>query len=128
MKTTSTKTKKTLGIVAKVLSGIIVVFALIMFIGETMESHKRGTSEPMTLYTMLQLMLFGIGLLGLALAWKWKLTGGIISLFAFITLFIVNTDALVWPMLIFPAVAILFIASAYLNMQSKKKSVEEIKT
>jgi hypothetical protein len=66
-----------------------------------MESAKRGTSEPMTFNAILQLTLFGIGLLGLVFAWKWALTGGIISLLAFIAIFIVNPKALLWQMLIF---------------------------
>jgi len=117
MKTTSTEPMKTPRIVARIMSAIIVAFALMMFIGETMESAKRGTSSPMTTYTIIQLALFAIGLLGLALAWKWELLGGIISLLAFIILFIVNPAALLLPMFIFPANAIIFIAVAY---RSKK--------
>ena len=113
MKSNSTNSMKTPRIVARVMSAIIIAFALIMFIGETMESAKRGTSSPLTSNAILQLSLFGIGLLGLALAWKWELIGGIISLLAFITIFIVNPAALLLPMFIFPVNAILFIAVAY---------------
>lgn len=122
MITNSTDTLKTPRIIARVVSAIIVVFALIMFIGETMESAKRATSSPMTLYMFLQLALFAIGLLGLALAWKWELIGGIISLLAFITIFIVNPSALLWPMFIFPANAILFIAVAYRSKVLNQKT------
>lgn len=108
---------KTPRIVARIMSALIVGFAFIMFIGETLESAKRANPEPMTFYTIIQLTLFGIGLLGLALAWKWELIGGIISLLAFITIFIVNPEALLWPMFIFQGNAILFIAVGY---RSKK--------
>jgi hypothetical protein len=118
---------KTLRIIALVLSAIIVAFALFMFIGESMESAKRGTSEPMSFNTILQLTLFGIGLLGLVLAWKWALTGGIISLLAFITIFIVNPKALVWPMLIFPAIAIIFIIVGYRRKKPKEESDNPLK-
>jgi hypothetical protein len=118
---------KTLRIIALIMSAIIVAFALFMFIGESMESAKRGTSEPMTFNTILQLTLFGIGLLGLVFAWKWALTGGIISLLAFIAIFIVNPKALLWPMLIFPAVAILFIIVGYWRKESKKNVSDELK-
>lgn len=117
MKPGSTNSMKIPRIIARVMSAIIVAFALMMFIGETMESAKRANPEPMTLNTIIQLALFGIGLLGLALAWKWELIGGIISLLAFITIFIVNPAALLWPMFIFPGNAILFIAVGY---RSKK--------
>ena len=119
---------KTLRIIALIVSAIIVAFALMMFIGESMESAKRGTSEPMTFHTILQLALFGIGLLGLVFAWKWALTGGIISLLAFITIFFVNPQALLWPMLIFPANAILFIYVGYWRKKSKNDMADELKT
>jgi len=128
MKTNSAKTTNTLCIVARVMSAIIVVFALTMFIGEAMESAKRGTSEPMTMEAMIGLALAGTGLLGLALAWKWEMAGGIICVVAFIVLFIVNTDALLWPMLIFPANGLLFIAAAYPSKKSKENIAAELKT
>jgi hypothetical protein len=119
---------KTLRIVAMITSAVIVAFALFMFIGESMESAKRGTSEPMPFNTILQLALFGIGLFGLILAWKWALAGGIISLLAFITIFMVNPKALLWPMLIFPAIAVLFIIVGYRRKESKKNIADELKT
>jgi len=106
-------------IIARVLSVILVGFFLVMFIGESMESAKRGTSTPMTSNTILQLTFFGIGLLELVVAWKWELTGGILSLLAFIALFIVNPSALV--VFMFPANAILFIFVGY---QSKALNQE----
>ena len=118
---------KTLRIIALVLSAIIVAFALIMFIGESMDSAKRGTSEPMNFNTILQLIQFGIGLIGLVLAWKWALTGGIISLLAFITIFIVNPASLLWPMFIFPANAFLFIYLAYRSKKQKEESENPLK-
>jgi hypothetical protein len=113
MTTNSNDPMKTPRIVARIMSAIFVGFALLMFIGEAIQSNKRGTGEPMTTYTIVQLTLFAIGLLGLAFAWKWELTGGIISLIAFITIFIVNPDALLLPMFIFPGNAILFIVLGY---------------
>jgi hypothetical protein len=107
-------------IIARALSAIIVGFALVMFIGESMQSAKRASSAPMTLDTILQLTLFGIGLLGLVLAWKWELVGGILSLLAFIALFIVNPSALM--IFIFPANAILFIFVAYRSKALNQKT------
>lgn len=123
MKYGSLKTMNPLRMVARIMSAIIVVFALIMFIGESMESVNRLSNEPLTRYSILQLLLFSIGLLGLAIAWKWELTGGLVSLIAFVTLFIVNTAAFVPLMLIFPANAILFIIVKYQRIESKLKSI-----
>jgi hypothetical protein len=118
MKTISSGTLNAIRITERVLSAILVGFALFMFIGESMESAKKTNQEPISLHTILQLGLFGTGLLGLALALKWELFGGILSLLAFIMIFIVNPNALVWMMFIFPAVAILFIVVGYLNRES----------
>ena len=128
MKPNSTNSMKTLRIVARAMSALIVGFALLMFIGEAMQSNKRGTGEPMTLDMLLGLALFAIGLLGLALAWKWEMAGGIICVVAFIVFFIVNAGTLLWPMLIFPANGLLFIAAAYWSNESKKNNVDELRT
>jgi len=125
MKTTSKDPMQNPRLVARILSALFVSFALMMFIGESMESAKKAHAEPMSLYVIIQLCLFGIGLLGLVLAWKWELIGGIISLLAFITIFIVNPEALLWPMFIFPGNAILFIFVAYLSKQSGQKNFRE---
>jgi hypothetical protein len=119
MKTSSIKI---LRIIARVISAIIVVFALLMFIGEELQSAKRGTSSPMTFNSFLQIAFFAIGLLGLILAWKRELIGGIISLFAFIMIFIINPDAMVLPMFIYPANAIIFIVVAYMSKVLNQKT------
>jgi RsiW-degrading membrane proteinase PrsW (M82 family) len=80
MKTTSTNTMNTLRIVARVMRALIVGFALLMFIGEAIQSNKRGNGEPMTMDMIIGLTLAGMGLLGLALAWKWEMAGGLVNL------------------------------------------------
>ncbi len=118
MKTTSINIQRT---IARVMSVIIVTFSLLMFIGEGIQSDKRGSGEPLTMNATIGLTLAGIGLLGLALAWKWEMTGGLICVLAFLALFIVNTDSLLVPMLIFPANGLLFIAVAY----QKRKAMNQ---
>ena len=119
MKTNSKNSMKISRIIARVMSVILVSFFLVMFIGEELQSAERGTSSPMTFNTFLLIALFAIALIGLALAWKWELIGGIISLLAFIALFIgiyiFNPIALAKLALLFiyPANAILFIFVGY---------------
>ncbi len=89
----------------RVLSGIFILFFLVMFIGETLDS-----TNPLSTNSIIQLSLGGIGLIGLGLAWKWELTGGIIALAAYFVLAIVNPDTLQFSLLLlYPATAILFI-------------------
>jgi asparagine N-glycosylation enzyme membrane subunit Stt3 len=103
-----TKSNKELWWITRVLSGLIIAFSLFMFIGETFFGEKPG--EPMSNNAILQLSIGGIGLIGLGLAWKWELTGGIIALVAFIVLAIINPITLQFPLLyIYPVIAILFI-------------------
>jgi len=59
-----------------------------MFIGETFFGEKIETT--MAPNAILQLSIAGIGLIGLGLAWKWKLIGSNISMVAFILLAIIN--------------------------------------
>ncbi len=60
--------------------------------------------------SIVQLVLFGIVLLGLGLAWKWELTGGIVAIVAFLGLANVNPGIGQFPLLfLYPGTAILFI-------------------
>lgn len=89
-------------------SGLIILFFLFMFIGETF--FGEISEEPMSTNAILQLSVLGVGLIGLGIAWKWELTGGIVSLVAFVVLVIVNPTVLESPlMFVWPLTAILFI-------------------
>ena len=102
-----TKSYKELRWILRGLSGLIIVFSLFMFIGESLDSPS---SEPRSANSILQLSITGIGLIGLGLAWKWELTGGIIALAAFVGLAIINPSTLQPSLLLlYPFTAILFI-------------------
>ena len=109
-------------IIARTMSAIFVSFALFMLIGSAIEGAQKVNPEPTTQHVIIQLSFFGIGLVGLILAWKWKITGGVISLAAFIALFIVNINAMVWIMIIFPANALLFILIGLVNKYPEIKN------
>ena len=103
-----TKSYKGLRWILRGLSGLIIVFSLLMFIGETFFGENAG--EPLTTKAILQLSVAGVGLIGLGLAWKWELFGGIISMIAFILLAIINPIVLQYSLLfIWPLTAVLFI-------------------
>lgn len=102
-----TKSLKTFRWTLRVLSALFIAFFLFMFIGESLNSES---SEPMTTNSIIQLSVFGISLIGLGLAWKWELTGGIIALAGFVGLAIINPSVLLArTLLLYPATAILFI-------------------
>ncbi len=100
--------------ILRILSGVIILFSLIMFIGEN--------SGDLSTNAILQLSISGIGLIGLGLAWKWELTGGIISLVAYLVLTIINPRVLDFSLVYFwPAIAILFIVLWAINRSATVK-------
>jgi hypothetical protein len=81
-----------------------------MFIGETFFPPESSNSEPLSANSIVQLALFGIVLLGLGLAWKWEVRGGVLAIIAFLGLAIVNPGIGQFPLLfLFPGTASLFI-------------------
>lgn len=117
---TKSKSIKILRWTLRVLSGIFIAFILFMFIGETFFPPESANSKPLSAESIIQLSIMGISVVGLALAWKWELTGGIISLVAFIALGFINTS--VWHpslLLIYPATAISFIVLWAISRNAK---------
>jgi hypothetical protein len=91
-----------------------------MFIGENFGSES---GNPLTTNAIIQLAITAIGLIGLGLAWKWELTGGIIALVAFIVLAIINPIIQKAPLLlIWPIIAILFIVLWAISKNARVKS------
>ena len=85
-----------------------------MFIGETYFGENPG--DPLTKNAILQLSIAGTGLLGLGIAWKWELIGGIVSLAAFVVLAIVNPIVLKMELMyIWPVIALLFVVLSRLT-------------
>ena len=58
----------------------------------------------------MELAVGGLGLLGLALAWKWELFGAIFAMVAFLALGFINPTVVKYPLLyIYPFSALLFV-------------------
>jgi hypothetical protein len=94
----------------RLLSGILILFILFMFIGETFFPPESLNSNPPNTDAIAQLLVFGIVMIGLAIAWKLELTRGLVALSAYALLVIINTNALQFPLLLFyPVTALLFI-------------------
>ena len=104
----NTKSYKELRWILRGSSGVIIVFFLLMFIGETFFGEKTG--KPFYTNAILQLSVMGIGLIGLGLAWKWELIGGIIALVSYVVLAIINPTVLgISLVMLWPLNAVLFI-------------------
>lgn len=98
--------------IARILSGLVIVFFSIFFVGEAI-LFPTPDSTPLTGNAMLQLTLTGLSLLGLALAWKWEAFGGLLALAAYVILVIVNPKAFsVFPLAL---LALLFLACWWMD-------------
>ena len=117
----STRSYKELRWILRGLSGLIIVFSLMMFFGEYNFGDNPG--KPLSNSSIIGLTLAGIGLLGLGLAWKWELLGGIIGLIPFFILALMDPTILQSPlMFIWPLTAILFIVYWFLNTKTTSKN------
>jgi len=91
-----------------ILGGIFIGIALALYF----ETQKK-TSKPTT----------GLGLIGLGLAWKWELIGGIIALVAFTVIGAMEPTLFVIPLVYFyPGTAILFIVLWAKNRKHQRES------
>lgn len=119
--------------IARITGVLMVIFTLIIFIGEFIEGQQRNAGSALASYTPIILIIFviwGIALAGLLLAlWKEAL-GGIISLSGFIMVYILNffnreatmNASAITIFLIFSIPAILYLAYWKLNKDELKKS------
>ena len=100
-----TKSYKELHWILRGLSGLFIAGFVI---GEN--SSAPLINNALTNNVILQLSVAGVGMIGLGIAWKWELIGGIVALVAFIGLIILNPSLLDYGLyLIWPITAILFI-------------------
>jgi len=94
-----------------------------MFIGETFFQDEAFKLKPMSTNSILQVLLFVVSMIGLVLAWKWELWGGVLTLVALAALAFVNPNILNFPLLlIYPATALLFIVLWAIDRGSVEKT------
>ncbi len=119
----SEKPNNSLRWILRGLSGLLIAFFALMFLGENLGS---GSLKPMPVNEIVQLSVMGTCLLGLGLAWKWELIGGIIALIAFIILVIINPTVLkVSLMFIFPITALSFVVLGALSRKSLRDWIDK---
>jgi hypothetical protein len=106
--TLENKSTRVLRRIARYLGLFLILLTLVFAIPELI-AENNPNAEP----TRFDIILAGVLMLvGLALAWKWELIGGLISLIGFIGVGILNPDAMTKPMMyLFPITAILFLIS-----------------
>ncbi len=103
---------------ARVLSVLIIMTMLFFFIGEGVSGDTSPNARPLNGTDIIQLVLAGIELVGLALAWKWEARGGAVTFVAFVCKGIVNPRTIGTPLLLIPFTAILFLLSWWMSRKS----------
>ncbi len=104
-----TKSDKQLRNIARILSIIIIVFSVFMFMGYRVFPDPDEI-KPLSTNAIMGFYIVGIGFTGLLIAWKWELTGAVISLIAYAGLVVIFPMVLMpSPMYVWPITAALFI-------------------
>lgn len=108
------KTAKTVRWLARMVSAAILLFWG-FFLTAHLTGHEATASRPLTLSDSIILAAMGISLLGLAVAWKWELTGALMTLAGCVILAVVNWRILASPYLLWPVAAVLFLSSWWMH-------------
>ena len=93
----------------RIMSGFCILFLIFLFVFETFFPPDFFNSKSISDYDNIQIMLVVLGIIGLLIAWKWELLGGIIGIVSFNSLAILNPIILSSPFLIFIIISIFFI-------------------
>ena len=103
------KENKTLWWITRVMSILIIVGSIAFYLAYTL-FPESGEGNPLTTKEIIGFCFVVIGFIGFLVAWKWELTGAIISLIAYAALAVIYPMILApSPMYLWPATAVLFI-------------------
>ncbi|HUG17750.1 MAG TPA: hypothetical protein VMM56_02160 [Planctomycetaceae bacterium] len=105
---------------ARVLSGLILCVWGFFIVGHLV-GHEGEPSRPLVVQDYLLLTAMGAWLAGLAVAWKWEIVGGVLSLSALLLGAIVNWRLLTFPFLLIAVAAGLFIISGWTSRRSRPR-------
>lgn len=103
---------------ARVLSGFILCVWGFFIVGHLV-GHEGEPSRPLVVQDYLLLTAMGVWLAGLAIAWKWEIVGGVLSLSALLLGAIVNWRLLTFPFLLIAVAAVLFIISGWISRRTR---------
>ena len=99
---------------ARILSGMLLLFFGFFLIAHLIGDAGRA-SRPLTWEDYFGLASLSVSLAGLAVAWKWERTGAVITLAAMAACAAVNWKVLLFPTLLIPLTAVLFLLSWWMG-------------
>lgn len=99
---------------ARLLSALILAFWGFFIVANFVGDAERAT-RPLNTADYVIMTTLGFSLAGLAVAWKWERAGGLLTLCAVTLCALVNWRVLVFPGLLIPVTACLFLLSWWMN-------------
>lgn len=108
------KVATTIRWLARILSALILVFWSWFILGHILGDAGRPTGPSVT-SDHLGLAAMGVALVGLAVAWKWEVTGPVMALVGYGVLGIANENALGGLYVLWPVAAVLFLSSWWMH-------------
>jgi hypothetical protein len=118
------KTAKIVRWLARILSAFILLFWGWFILGHLFGEAGRS-SGPRVTNDYLGLTAMGISLLGLAVAWKWELTGAVMALVGYVVLGVVNWRALGGLYILWPIAAVLFLSSWWMHRAAGRRTASD---
>lgn len=94
---------------ARLFSGFMILFFLMIFFGETVGAMHSDSFAGFHLSQVSYLVFMLIGTGGLAAAWRWEFTGGLVALVAYLVLGLFHPIIFSFPMVAFPFTGLLFL-------------------
>lgn len=107
---------------ARLLSAGILLFWGWFLIAHLFSAEGLGARVPAD---YLGLTASVAGLVGLALAWKWEVLGGLITLVAYVILGVVSWRAIGGPYILWPVTATMFMSSWWLHRAVQHDTVSK---
>ena len=95
---------------ARLLSALLLLFWGYFIVANLVGEAERA-SRPLNINDYFMLTTMMLSLVGLGVAWKWELTGGLLTLGAVLLGALVNWRVLVFPGTLIPLTACLFLLS-----------------
>ncbi len=96
-------------------------FVLIL-LATAIDSLMVGAMEPPGMNAVVQLTVTLTGIMGLLLAWRWELAGGILAVVAFAALGFINPATIPIPLIGFLIPSILFLIAGWLDTTPSSKA------
>ena len=100
--------------IARVLSALILLFWGFFIVAHAF-GDEGGASRPLNTNDYILFAMMAVWLVGLSVAWRWELTGGMMTLAGLLIAAVVNWRVLTFPGILIAVTAVLFLSSWWIR-------------